>query len=229
MNRREFLALAASKIPPDLPPLTEAHLRVFIERGLIEEPLRKHDVPKVIQLLGMLETFKPRQATPTAVASLPEIDHVVHCASAEDVETAAAKAFTTPHGLPPGTLYVNFTDKDYSLQLEKERRMSDNLPAYLRSIPSNPDVSMFEKSAYLGMMKLSLEVSKEAGHRTDEPGLRLDIPGFPPNSILNSWYVTPDGGLVPDFLQGKLQVNCRYLHRVMARIPDGYAPGSIPA
>lgn len=215
MSRKEFLAYAAPKIPEHLRPLTLDHLREFIDLGLIEEPLHRSALSTVSRLLGMIHILQPQEDKATWPTSMPEIHHVVDCSRAQDPVSVAATVMATREWLPPGAIYVNFTEQDYRVLLASDRLAWANLAHLLASTAVEAGVFRSEK--------LVSKRSEEIMFMAPEFGsgaIRMEISGFPRNSLLHSWYVLPDGSLVPG-VERDQPVDYRYVHRLVAKVPDG--------
>ena len=223
MNRQEFLALANSKIPEHLRPLTDDELSLFIERGQVSQPLYADQIPKVVQLLGLLYEVRRRQEQPTWPITMPEIHQVVECKFAQDAASAKASAIVTSRWLPPGELFINVSEQDQRIYLANERldfsRWVGNVVRGGVAFASL--ASPHERQALVSTMKLVQDGPPAQPQSLEAGSTRLDIPDFNQGCILYNWYVLPDGRLAPDHLGGRREVDHRYLHRLLARMPDG--------
>lgn len=216
MNRREFLPLVATKAPDHLRPLvTEEQLQRFQEWGLLDKILYPYDVPKAISYLRLVHESSRRRPEPDWPTSMPEIHHVVDCSRTGDPVSVAGTVMATREWLPPGAIYVNFTEQDYHVLLASDRLAWANLAHLLASTAVEAGVFRSEKT----VRKRSEEIMFMAPE-FGSGAVRMEISGFPRNSLLHSWYVLPDGSLVPG-VERDQPVDYRYVHRLVAKVPDG--------
>ncbi len=181
----------------------------------MEKILYPYDVPKAISYLRLVhESSRPRPE-PDWPTSMPEIHHVVDCSRAQDPVSVAATVMATREWLPRGATYVNFTERDYHVLLASDRLAWANLAHLLASTAVEAGVFRSEKS----VRKRSEEIMFMAPE-FGSGATRMEISGFPRNSLLHSWYVLPDGSLVPG-VERDQPMDHRYVHRLVAKVPDG--------
>ena len=223
MNRQEFLALLNSMIPEHLGRLTDDDLSLFIEHGQISQPLYADQIPRVVQLLGLLYDVRRRQEQPAWPITMPEIHQVVECKFAQDAASAKASAIVTSRWLPPGELFINFSEQDRRIYLADKRldlsRWVGN--AVRGGVAFASLASPHERQAIVSTMKLVQDGPPAQPLSLEAGSTRLDIPDFKQGCVLYNWYVLPDGRLTPDHLGGRREVDHHYLHRLLARMPDG--------
>lgn len=180
MNRQEFLALANSKIPEHLRPLTDDELSLFIERGQVSQPLYADQIPKVVQLLGLLYEVRRRQEQPTWPVTMPEIHQVVECKIAQDAGSAKASAIVTSRWLPPGELFINVSEQDQRIYLATERldfsRWVGNVVRGGVAFASL--ASPYERQALVSTMELVQDGPPAQPQSLEAGSTRLDIPHF---------------------------------------------------